>query len=608
MAIRALLFAACIALSLRGSWMLYHNQRYFDPAVLLYAGSLFSLRLALCKGGPQFRSVPQRLTALGHKWRAHRWEILSVTLIFSVALFFRLYRFGYFPPTNGLAFEEAQTGGNAFAALRRGYRTLEFPLTTYLPALSFALWRESTMTLRLPFLILGCLAVLPFYFLLRELVDYRVALFGTFLLAVSRWHAVVSRIADELFLPIFFEVLLLYYLVKSDKTKETKYFFWLAVISGYMLYAYTGYRVIPFLVIIFFVGRFFQAVISQVWHRGELGFCPERSRRSRLRHIFRVSWQPALVFAAAFLTVASPLLVSTLQGNRVFIEAFLRHSAGVGDVTKLVALTLQRLDRLKAVALIFTHKGAPDAALNLPGEPMLDPVSGVLFALGIVYSVLTFFRPYRLWFLLWVAIVVWVGAVFPLNLYIGRFGNLIPLIFIFISFTVGDLSSWVARRWGKNGRRLIIASLVLLAIAAFVLNFYTLFGRQISDPRVRREYQNRVLPLCKYAASLSSDTYLYVWDRDQLLDYVFLPSDYSWACHDVQGEAVSSMESVLPSKVQTGQVGYIFVNSPQSIDELSHLIQQFYPQVHGPSEIIDGEEGVYRIVVYLVSSSLQDPL
>jgi len=537
------------------------------------------------------------LTALGHKLRAHRWEILAVTLIFGVALLFRIYRFGYFPPVNGLAFEEAQTGGNAFAALRRGYRTLEFPLTTYLPALFFALWGESTMTLRLPFLVLGCLAVLPFYFLLQELVDYRVALFGTFLLAVSRWHAVVSRIADELFLPIFFEVLLLYYLARSDKTKEARYFFWLAVISGYMLYAYTGYRVIPFLVILFFVGRFFQAVISQVSHRGELG--------DRLRHICTLSWQPALVFVVAFLTVASPLLVGTLQGNKVFMEAFLRHSAGVGGVTKLAALTPQQLDRLKAVALIFTHKGATDAALNLPGEPMLDPVSRVLFALGIIYSVLTFFRPYRLWFLLWIAVVMVVGT-FPPNLYIGRFGSLIPLVFMFISFMVGDLSGWVARRWGKNGRRLLMASLVLLAIAAFVLNFYTFFGRQVSDPQVRRDYQNRVLALCNYAASLSPDTYVYVWDQDQLLDYLFLPSDYSWACHDVRGEAVSNMESVLPATVQAGQVGYIFVNPVQSIDELSQLIRQFYPQIHGPSETIDGEEGVYRIVVYLVSSSLQD--
>ena len=149
-AVRVLLFGVSIALSLRSSWRLYHDRRYYDTAALLYAVSLFCLWLAFCGGVPQIKSVRQTLVAL----RAQRWKVLWVGLVFGVALFFRLYRFGYFPPAEGLAFEEAQAGGNAFAALRHGYRTLEFPLTAYLPALSFALWGESTLTLRLPFLIL----------------------------------------------------------------------------------------------------------------------------------------------------------------------------------------------------------------------------------------------------------------------------------------------------------------------------------------------------------------------------------------------------------------------------------------------------------------------
>jgi len=252
--------------------------------------------------------------------------------------------------------------------------------------------------------------------------------------------------------------------------------------------------------------------------------------------------------------------------------------------------------------LIFAHKGASYPALNLPGEPMLDPVSRVLFALGIAYSLLTFFRPYRLWFLLWIAVVLLVGSVFPPNFYVGRFSNLIPLVFVVISFMMGDLSNWVDRRWGGRRQRLFGASLVLLASAALIFNFHTLFTRQIVDPQVRRTYQNRILALCNYVASLPPDTYVYVWDRDQVMDYVFLPSDYVWACHDIRGEAVKAVESVLPAKVQADRVGYIFVNPTQSIDELSQLIGQSYPQILAPSAIIEGEEDSYRIVVYLISS------
>ena len=606
--VRALLFAVSIALTICGSWVLDRNRGDLGKAVLIYTGGLVCLRLVFHERMPRAWSLRQALTALGDKLRAHRWELLWLSLIFGLAVFFRVYRFGYFPPANGVAFEEAQAGGDAFKVLREGQRPIEFPLTAYLPALSFALLGESTTTLRLPFLILGCLAIVPFYFLLRELVDYKVALLGTSLLAVSRWHAVVSRVADELFTPIFVEVLILYLLVKGSKTKGVKQFFWLGILCAYMVYAYTGYRVIPFLVLLLFIGRFFKAVLSQVVRGRKFG--------DSLVSAFRASWRPALAFAAAFVIVASPLYVITRQGDRVFIEGFIRAAASGGEAVGVSFPTSQALNRLRNALLIFTHKGEGYPALNLPGEPMLDPVSGVLFVLGVACSLLTFFRPYRLWFLLWVAVVMLVGAVFPPNLYVGRFSNLIPIVFVFISFVVGDVSGWVDRRWGKtcpepcpehsrrgsrrNGQKLLTAFLVALAIAALVLNFHTLFKRQVDDPHVRRAYQDRVIALCSFVASLPSEPYVYLWDRDQLLEYVFVSSDYSWACHKLRGEAVSSMESVLPAQVQADQVGYIFVNPTRPVDELTELIGQFYPQIQRPSAVIEGEEEAYRIVIYLV--------
>ena len=591
---RILLFGASISLSLRGSWVLYHNRGAFFTTVLFYTVALVCLRLTFYEGLWQPWSVRHGLATLGQKVRAHRWELLCLGLIFGVAVFFRVYRFGYFPPANGVAFEEAQAGGDAFKVLRYGHRTVEFPVTVYLPALSFALLGESTITLRLPFLILGCLTVVPFYLLLRELVDYRAALFGAFLLAVSRWHAVVSRIADELFVPIFFEALILYLVVKTGKGRKIRYYFWLAILSAYMLYAYTAYRVIPFLVLLVFIGRFLKSVIGQVWQR--------RGIVKGLRTILGTGWQPALVFVVTFLTVAGPLLVVTRQSDRFFVEAFVRASASGGGGTASSLLTAQALDRLKNAMLILTHKGASYPGLNIPGEPMLDPVSRVLFVLGVIYSLITFFRPYRLWLLLWIVAVLAVGSLFPPNLYVGRFSNLIPIVFIIISFMVGD-SGRVARRWGVRPQRLFSAFLVLLAAAVLILNYRTLFERQISHPDVRRAYQNRVVALCNYAGSLPGDTYVYVWDRDQLLEYVFLPSDFVWACHDMRGEAVSDMRAVLPARVQAEQVGYIFVNPTESVDELSQLIGRYYPQTQAPSTVIEGEQGSYRIVVYLVDTS-----
>ncbi|NIO71079.1 MAG: hypothetical protein GTN71_19110, partial [Anaerolineae bacterium] len=91
--------------------------------------------------------------------KAHRKEILAWLVVFGLAVFMRVYLFGYFPPADGAAFEEVQTGGVAYGILHLHARPLEFPLTGYLPALAFRLWGESSFALRLPFLILGILTI-----------------------------------------------------------------------------------------------------------------------------------------------------------------------------------------------------------------------------------------------------------------------------------------------------------------------------------------------------------------------------------------------------------------------------------------------------------------
>jgi len=344
-------------------------------------------------------------------------------------------------------------------------RPLECPLTGYLPALAFRLWGESSFALRLPFLILGILTVIPFYLLLRELFEVEVALFGTLLLAVCRWHALASRIADELFLPIFFEVSLLYFLVKGHKTGKVNHFFWLGILTGYTFYAYTAYRAIPFFVLLFFGAQF-------LW--GFLTHClsSEKGLGSYLRRTwaggYRQALRPfdgaqdrlrsgqALVFLVAMLTILGPFIVVSWRGDRFFVEAYLRHVFVRGD-TALTGLQLSLSDwpaRVQRALLIFTHRGEDYVALNLPGEPMLDPVSGVLLAWGVAYCLLTFYKPYRLFFLAWFFTILLIGAILPLNFYVGRFSGLIPILFILICFLdPGPLGSMGQTFWtvGSEG-------------------------------------------------------------------------------------------------------------------------------------------------------------
>ena len=610
--VSAILTCIAILASFLGSWRLYHGLGNLDAVLSLYGLALAALWLGTWENYSLAHRLKGWKTKLVPGMKVHRKEILACTVIFALAVFMRVYLFGYFPSADGAAFEEVQTGGMAHSILHFHARPLEFPLTGYLPALTFRLLGENSFALRLPFLILGILTVAPFYLLLGELFQTEVALFGTLLLAVCRWHALVSRIADELFLPIFFEVLLIYFLVKGHKTGKASHFFWLGLLTGYTFYAYTAYRVIPFFVLLFFGGQF-------LW--GFLTHClsPEKGLIGYLRRTWAGSYRQALVFLVAVLTIVGPLIVVSWQGDRFFIDAFLRHVFARGD-TALSSLQLSLSDwlaRVQRALLIFTHRGADYAALSLPGEPMLDPesgmlltqgapmldpVSGVLLAWGVAYCLLTFHKPYRLFFLTWLFTTLLVGAILPLNFYVGRFSGLIPISFIMICFLIQALWEAIGRLFGLLGRGGFALYLVGLLSLALYFNYDTFFRKQVHDSQVRAAYEDGTLALCRYLSSLPSDTYVYLWSETQPVDFLFRRSDYSWACQDLFGEPLSSLTESLPARTFSTDVAYVVLNPLAEAEEISGLVQHFYPEASCHSVV--GEQGLYTIVFCHVSAQV----
>jgi hypothetical protein len=601
--VRAILICTAMLASFLGSWRLYHWPGDLDAAAPLYGLALATLWLGAWENYPQIsnlKSLIPKVQGVGGKAallyprlasgiRAYGKEILAWTVVFALAVFMRVYLFGYFPPADGAAFEEVQTGGVAYSVLYFHARPLDFPLTAYLPALTFHLLGENSFALRLPFLILGILTIIPFYLLLRELFETEVALFGTLLLAVCRWHALVSRIADELFLPIFFEVWLIYFLIKGHKTGKASYFFWLGLLTGYTFYAYTAYRAIPFFVLLFFGGQF-------LW--GFLVHClsPKKELGIYLHRTWAGSYRQALVFLVVMLTVLGPLLVISWRGEGLFMEAFFRH-VFVREDTALASLQLTLTDwpaRVQRALLIFTHRGADYAALNLPDAPMLDPVSGVLLAWGVAYCLLTFYKPYRLFFLAWLFATLLIGAILPLNFYVGRFSGLIPVLFIVICFLMQALWGARDRLFGLWGRRGFALYLVGLSGLAIYFNCYTFFGKQVHDSQVRAAYEDGTLALCYYLSSLPPDTYIYLWSETQAVDFLFEPSDYMWACQDLRGEPLSSLMEGLPARTFSKDVVYVVLNPLSDFEEISGLVQRFYPEASCHS--LSGEHGLYTIV------------
>ena len=139
--------------------------------------------------------------------------LISLFIILSVAIGLRFYQLGSVPPSPD--WDEAALGYNAYSVLKTGrdeygtFLPLAFrsfddykpPLYVYLAVPSVALFGLSVWSTRLPSAVMGVLAVLGVYFLVGELLrntkNHVIPLLSSFLLAISPWHIVFSRIAFE---------------------------------------------------------------------------------------------------------------------------------------------------------------------------------------------------------------------------------------------------------------------------------------------------------------------------------------------------------------------------------------------------------------------------
>lgn len=139
--------------------------------------------------------------------------VLALFVIITVAVSLRFYQLGSVPPSPD--WDEAALGYNAYSILKTGrdeYGTFlplsirsfddyKPPLYVYLTVPAVALFGLSAWSIRLPSAVMGVLAVLGVYFLVRGLIgdrkDDTIPLLSSFLLAISPWSIQFSRIAFE---------------------------------------------------------------------------------------------------------------------------------------------------------------------------------------------------------------------------------------------------------------------------------------------------------------------------------------------------------------------------------------------------------------------------
>ena len=356
-----------------------------------------------------------------------RWQRLApVVLLLLVAAALRITSLGSIPPGFSQAELETLSITERFqmgqivvlGQTQNGSMETMFPIVQ---ATAASLLGEGLLTLRLPAVWCGLLTLALLYALTRRLHGDRAALLATGLMAVSFWPVLLARLSlREVLVPFFTLATLLAFSnafhlrqrVSPDTPTTTGYTILGFVIAGSFYVHWFGYflaLIVTLAVIYLFVTR--QAIS---------------------RYAARASGFAMLVT----LIVIIPYVATTLR---------------LPDANSLTALSaamrppsvLQSI--VDGLSALFA-RGDLNPAANLPGRPLLDPLTALLFLAGVIHGLRFWRRPAA--FIPVLAVLV---ALLPalLSTEPGSFLALIgalPLIFLLAGVAGDHALRWLAAR------------------------------------------------------------------------------------------------------------------------------------------------------------------
>ena len=365
-----------------------------------------------------------------HKHRNHEWWIVLV--IMAVAFVFRFQHIQSTPP--GLYPDEAMNGNNALQALETGDYKLYYPenngregLFIALQAQSIRIFGNEAWALRVVSAFFGTLTVLGLYLLTRKLFNWEIAAFASFLMAVSFWHTMFSRIGFRAIMAPFFLVWALYFFWKGKTTLHLVHFGLAGVFFGLGFYTYISYRIVPLIVI---------ATLLAYWYFIKKDFAHDKYIHARneltrgLAMFMLVTFIVALPLGWYYFTHPADFLGRTSQ-----VSIF----SADHPTEALIVNTGKTLG-------MFNFAGDYNWRHNFSGRPLLFWPVGIMFLIGFLRSWRKFTTIHVMllsWFILGLAPVILSSEGLPHAL---RAILVVPVVFIF----AGEGLWWVynfTRRW-----------------------------------------------------------------------------------------------------------------------------------------------------------------
>ncbi len=414
-----------------------------------------------------------------------RW--LPLLLILLIAALLRLMALPDVPA--GLQHDEVFHGHDAVTVLL-GYRPLYFtsnagnePLFIYLMSLTVGLFGHNAWGIRLAAVICGLLTLLFTALWIRRAYNDRTALIASALMAVSFWPLFLSRVGLRAASVPMMSALSAWLLfeglerIQNSENRSQKRRVWIwfvaaGVALGLALYTYPAARTLPIVFFLFWI----------------------------LTSLFaRKINAPLLVTLLTALVVLAPLAytVATLPEADVRLQQLGGpvQAALKGNVEPVLRYTLATLG-------MFNVAGDPIARYNLPGRPVFDLITGILFLGGVLIALRHWREPRNLFALLWLPIGLLPSMLSDSAPSFLRASASLPVAFLLPALAVDWILSY---RQDAKTQRLTLPGLTAVCCAAGVLTLRDYFFVWPNRSDVREVYRSDLAAAAKWIEEQPGD-------------------------------------------------------------------------------------------------------
>ena len=433
--------------------------------------------------------------------------LIFLLIILAIAAFFRLWQLDSIPP--GLYPDVAINGNDALDSLKNGDFKVFYPenngregLFIWLIAASFSIFGVSIWSIKIVAAIIGILTVFGLYLLTNELFknaekcSRHIALLASFFLAISFWHVNFSRIGFRAILLPFILVFAFYFLFRGFRTQKLPNFIISGIFFGLGFYTYISYRFIVLLL----------PLILICWW---LIYKKQNLQKQFLYSIFYI--------LISIFIVALPIGFYFLQNPQDFI------SRATGISIFATENPIKEFGKSLILHLgMFNFYGDPNWRHNFAGSPMLLWPVGILFLIGLFYSLYRLYKSAKIpslhssrifsifgflisWFFIMLlpGILTYEGIPHAL-----RVIGVIPVVYIF-----AGLGGWKVYQWlDKNvkGKKLLLFAVLFFLFTVGFLQFDKYFIKWANRPEVADAFSRDYVQIGNYLNSLPSEIPKYV--------------------------------------------------------------------------------------------------